>query len=1635
MSGPVAINPSTALKSLQSPIAPKLSAIDISTEDPSAPLPFYSSELHNALNKPEIFFNNRLVPTVELPQTTEAHAVKLIELIDTPFPLTDHHGVVVLKKETVRQSLIDLHHCPMFKASGIKLELHLAGGGAKVVCESSPEWQNTIVESLIGREAFNKVRKYIQKFPPRELPDIDIHVICKSNSGNARASIIDQFLQALSLQVMKENNAYILKEMGKVLKTERKKLLKDRDLSAVFDKIQIYYGAVNESRNQELLHVLYTGIATEIVKRNCLKKFSNNPLGTFIAFGKLELVLIENPKYLFTPDRLKVKFELDVNPHSLLSFQPLNKATESILHQTAKIACIDSITTEHTLPKGCIYLVQGYSIPNIELMYESVPKFVKAIYSELTNKLDEDGIAFINRYCSNHFNINPEEGLCSLLLLFKILTDEGYREIIPLIVAELKPFFENIVVLQPILKVIQYNLLHHPLHVDYLYYVLRVLPFTQVTQEPNRSLIIFKREGVLCPYLIPLAGKHESALQFIENKKKPELFQQLVFQFLKASLDEYSATSSSYLIDKLFEWVDYPGYQIPVFYLLLRQSVSNKHNRVLSYTYKVYQSVDSSEKSHLLNLIRCKYGESLNPGFPLLESKSDFEWILFLAKLPQYTETAFLLWEKSYTTKPTETLALTLAFLPLSIKYVERILYKKLYDNFKAEAVVLRDELSKTPLDYSEYPYLATWIIGANLSAERIDEAKVIFAHPSYAPFKMQYLPFIPENYWILLDEDSYIDFFKVLAKAGRVSKCYEGLQHLLKLELSQKTCREIFLTILELFPFLEKCSDIERASLFTRYLEVYIRINAPAETPIISKSLLEFLKTFRTYHKRSKGVVYASTLRALSIQLTKISIDQWSNAGIDSVELSNELLLLIKDSHQPYKEATDALSVIILPLFRLLLSEKREKILADLLRAIDHCSLKIPETDEIKAIKESLKETSEKKEFNLQELWAFKHRRLKWLKENFLNAVLTGDYGTLSTTQIRESCNEYFSNLRHMDRSHFFPLMQAYEKLVDQFDGTDYSIICFVEWDLKIHQYINNPNNLTLEENKTVEMFNSFVSECVQLIEDDAVYEKFVWSYLNYAGSSTHPHYILYAWESIKNVTKDPCLLPDKKEDTENLLRKLLKNSSVLSRYVLEKPPLYNIIESSGNYYKNYSPKSIPPEYWMKHLHEINHPYIEIEALMWMVRYIAESQNNKKSITKENRIIIIEILTRLQTFPLKYDIKILKAVGSVLNYFGNDEDFKVHWRSFLQALMCHFERTPEVEHVDLLTEYWMLIRTKKIYRIYIVATPDFVKNMLVVFNCKDYKRYAVLWNEIFCELFSSYKVPMDRYYYDGEEFPVLMLPVFKNQSREVARSFVTHLNVVLLCTLGALKRMELKDNFRFYFYDIIYNSLLKLVIIYAQYPSEETKKVLLSSFKQFIHIVKMSETRAFEKHVTACLPDLIPLIQGLDTNIFNEEIFYEAFALTGCKNPSTLINPTKAIAATYKILSERFDETTKFLPPTVVDGMLGYMYKYHEYCIFEFDDFFESILLKLLPTFNWLIVCKRPFNEISRRLALFFKFILLPSRISPEGKMQRENFLSFCFECFSSQESLPHQLLQKAFIKKCSENQLTFQKHRPLDV
>lgn len=925
-------------------------------------LPFFNPLFFQALlNEGVLSKDLKLVCAPTLPPCTARQIDAFVDLIDSPFDLMDNcDGTPVLKQLSVRIVLKLIFETAIFKSANILKQMRLAGGAVTQVLESDMDWFKTLF-SLFTK---SDVSHFLCAFPKRDLPDIDIHLICSEKSHLVRRKIISQLLNSLGNLLILNNKDYLEREIDKLSQLELSKCeVWERDIIV---KALEYKNFTAQKRPNDLLSFL----APEIIRRNCLKKISNNPFGSIIAFGKIELVLTENPSYLLTPDKIDVIFDLNIQKgteHALTLYPSDHSCAQALAHRGSKLAVIDLDPTEHTFTKACIYMTFGYHVPQNSQFELAITRFIRHIYSHSTNSLTIAGLDFLRKYDEYHFRNNPEDGLCTLINVCRFLEKSGDDYVIPMILKKFNNLLNNPLP-NPYLNRIRLLLLKFPNHFSTIAECINFFHEGMELNCLNERFVAFKTQNGFSPYLLRTNFIEGNAFDILRNKNKD------VIEEIFLDLCEFQQ-SSTINPKKLLEALTKIRTLTNAYILLLSADKSFYESDIVKNFPTVYFSLTQSNRQKLIIRLKDYFKDSkMNLFLDICSNNIANQenliraWILHLASYPSFCNASIDLWINLNIKNPSFDIELATAILGHNIQGGFRVIQKSLLNLQEQETTEIRNRThqilqdllnSNSPLLTKDLcnliPDIFIWLLQGFITEAQTDLAKslIISTERSYPVLKslrgskIQFWPFIslPE----CLNQLSYLE------KEKNTPKLIEGITYLqsqlnsltneqieiilnviLKVLSNSETNEHKFALLNLTFPFCRKLQQTNEGT--TQFIPLLIKLN----------------KSCLALHTNSQKIIFLGPLKEASVLLFRMDLTKLLSTGITTNQLVTHLAALLKDSSRPLEEIKDAVSSFIEELLPKLKDNEHEiDVLIKALNASSLSFLKSKELNEAKSLYE----------------------------------------------------------------------------------------------------------------------------------------------------------------------------------------------------------------------------------------------------------------------------------------------------------------------------------------------------------------------------------------------------------------------------------------------------------------------------------------------------------------------------------------------------------------------------------------------------------------------------------------------------------------------------------------------------------
>lgn len=607
-----------------------------------------------------------------IPESTAKQKEKFENLLAAPNQICDHSNQVVLPDIDGFDLIALLLGTNVQRESKFIVAQRLSGGGASVVMESDPAWRQSVLRELLNEDDYKRAVLYLNDCIERNLPDIDIHLICKASTACLRETAAFEFVDALALRVIQGNPAYLDNQIEVLTKTLSEKKELEEHEAKLLHKLNNFQRLKYEKAAPETLNKHYRILAGLIIRRNCFKKFSINTFGTIISIGKLELVIAENPDYLTIPDQFAYNFEADCKGKTISSLEishHTQDGKEAVLCRILKIAGLNRPANEHMLLKLCSFEAQGYCVPNLLDKEKACDAVVNYVYSSQTQKLTKEGILLLERYKTSHFASNPEEGVCAMFNLYQQLEKSRQGHLIPLIAAVMRDI-DGDKKMERLLFIVQHMLTHYSKDYSVLVALLKIYSIIHLDQgaalqseDPlgRENWILFPSKA----YVLKFAFTIESALAILKDHALSGLgkaFLNLANHLRppKKCVPLLPESISKAIVYEAMEWVRNHrlGMERPGLYLLLRCPEPEALKFLCLYLPKCLKLETQGEpRKRLLALYKESFALDGREGcITKFEQRFAFEeneaedylqaWMEILAEDHLWAEEAYIFWER-----------------------------------------------------------------------------------------------------------------------------------------------------------------------------------------------------------------------------------------------------------------------------------------------------------------------------------------------------------------------------------------------------------------------------------------------------------------------------------------------------------------------------------------------------------------------------------------------------------------------------------------------------------------------------------------------------------------------------------------------------------------------------------------------------------------------------------------------------------------------------------------------------------------------------------------------------------------------------------------------------------------------------
>lgn len=919
------------------PIAETPHTIAVTSNSPSTSHSFFEPEVYESLCAKGILINNVLTNDCSLPPSSTAQIKTLVSLLEESFDMVDHSGEVILKDLNPRE-LINY----VLKSSRVHEKVQLAGSSVYKVIESDPDWVKTALSPIL-KEKYDALLPH----PKREPKDLDIHVICKKDSGRARSDLIKLLLQELGRRVALHNRSYIESEISKILAIPENQ--QDKSLHSIFSEIRTYQEILSqENSSKELIELSFNTIAKSIVQRNCLKKFSDNAFGTMISFGRFEFILSEKTDYLLTPDKMVIIFDPEIK-HSATEgthlFPSDRKGVEALLHRKLKIACIDLAPTEYTFQKACGYIAFGNHVPVDEKFNEAYLKYLTSIDANGTTK---NGFEVFKRFGRNHLKESPEEALCILLTMFRFLNSQKNDAIIPIIIGTLKEYLSK-PLKNSLLEAIRRLLITSPNEYSLLSTCLQVISSAQT--KLHESWIAFSNVEGFEPHVL---RQELDPLAF--DKIKMHQKKQLVSHFLSTLLEADSGEIEGNF-EVILSWIELPHLRNVAYFLLLKCK-DIPMVQLLHFFPEVYLSLPEIQRERFIKTVEQRITDQ-----NILKTIAEFQnnpdvrsWMLSIAK--SHADYAYTIWTK-YGERENLIFASQLAeaMYPYGVAYAFKVIQGTLLEETNEQTTTLSEVThntlcslldSNSPLlerDLTNVlPDVAVWLVNSFLAQNRPDRARLVIDKCKERFPIISLLTGSRQNFWTILTDAEAIGFCDELSHQSNLEVLSEGLNHLQRKPLNLDDTLKILGTFSNIKTQLSDAKPPLVLYLIHQYLH-FLQSGAnwsdqKARIPL----LFDITSACGELYKNSISYIYFQSYQSLLALLIEIPFQQLIDCKIDSENLSTIALRVLNDKSQPVQNCLSPFTTFLNSLVELLKKEKQDEWIYKIVKALDSSSLSLSE-------------------------------------------------------------------------------------------------------------------------------------------------------------------------------------------------------------------------------------------------------------------------------------------------------------------------------------------------------------------------------------------------------------------------------------------------------------------------------------------------------------------------------------------------------------------------------------------------------------------------------------------------------------------------------------------------------------------
>lgn len=859
--------------------------------------------------------NNELIPSPEFPPCTQTQTNALVELIDETFDLKDKDdGTVILRNFSARRALNLLFKSQIFIQSKIYEKTVLLGGAVTPVLESDMDWNAECVKACLSKKRHAEVDDLLAPSAKRRLPDLDIHIICKANTFEARNNSLDQVLQILADEVLVENSEY-LQNQAKKYSQINIKADTDKNIKQLHNEAKTYM----ENKDGDIGKILLATFAKSLIKSKCLDKYSEKfPI---ITIGKIELVLNEGPNYLLTPDRLGFVFDrtIKANSQNQIQLYPENhKSKESVIHRAMKIASIDQEATEHTFLKTCVYEMLKYTVLGTKKLDDAHKAFEKFIIS--SHSLTKNGKKLIERFVKNHFIPNPTEGLQTIAFMLKALNSKP--EVISLIMEQLK--FLAIEQEMPSLEVLRKLIVKHPQKITI------ILNCFNLFETPYKFL----------------KDTPEQSFKLICNTESNELTNELLQEFFNANIPvAYDS------LECLHSQLPHQKYRKHALNLILHSENTKITLELLAHVPLILPELDKTGLQ-LLNERLKGYSTSIqalmeHPDYSN-EKNRNMLWLVILAQKSEFASLVFSLW-RMYKIEMSETsLIIADALFEAGSHYAFSI-YQKVFPQLGKAVPIeyqikVKDHLLKlissgSPLLKKDLAFVWEDVL-ITLFDLAIDRNAIEAVNEILDTLRsdVDYLKLLgksKQDFWHYLSIEESISIVISLTQQGTFDKVSEGIDSILRKPPTPEQLRQL-LPCFKKFDsyFAKNKNETAQAALMTSLFRILNKVND-------STCLQNLLDTCLKLHQNSKMIIFLQPLN-LGIELF-VGLNQDNLLPSDVIatltRLANDRIRLL----EPFKQQVSKLLSEVISK-----SNKDDANLIKLFKILKEKNISLTETKEI---------------------------------------------------------------------------------------------------------------------------------------------------------------------------------------------------------------------------------------------------------------------------------------------------------------------------------------------------------------------------------------------------------------------------------------------------------------------------------------------------------------------------------------------------------------------------------------------------------------------------------------------------------------------------------------------------------------